>query len=120
MTATPPGWPGEVRPPDAPGWERSAVAWLLDRCPADYRGHPVLSRHPLALAHLAACHVDAELAGLRAARAGARTALIGLPPSALGETLAALDSEEARLIAARRGVALVTGGLRGERHVPRL
>ena len=25
----PPGWPRAVRPPGAPGWEHSAVSWLL-------------------------------------------------------------------------------------------
>ena len=36
----PAGWPREVRPPGAPGWERSAAEWLLDLCPADWRGYP--------------------------------------------------------------------------------
>ncbi len=31
MDATlPPGWPDPVRPPGAPDWEQSAVAWLFD------------------------------------------------------------------------------------------
>jgi hypothetical protein len=42
---TPPGWPREVRPPDAPGWEHTAAAWLLDLCPPEYRGYPALRRH---------------------------------------------------------------------------
>ena len=52
-TPLPPGWPPAVRPPGSPDWERTAVEWLLDLCPADYRGYPVLRRHPLALAALA-------------------------------------------------------------------
>ncbi|WP_276615572.1 hypothetical protein [Nonomuraea basaltis] len=32
----PPEWPPEVRP-SVPDWETSAVAWLLDAVPADYR-----------------------------------------------------------------------------------
>ena len=38
----PPGWPRRVLPPAVPGWEESAGAWLLDLCPPDYRGYPVL------------------------------------------------------------------------------
>lgn len=117
----PPGWPAAVRPPQANGWERTAVAWMLDLCPADYRGHAVLSRHPLALAHLAAAHVEADLAGLASARSTARTALSAvLEPRSLTELFEALDVEQARLLAARRGVVLVEQALRGHRHVPRL
>ena len=42
MTAVPPWWPGGVRPPGAPDWEDSAVSWLLDLVPGDWREHPVL------------------------------------------------------------------------------
>ncbi len=117
----PPGWPGAVRPPGSAGWERSAVAWLLDLCPADYRGHAVLVRHPIALTHLAAAHVEADLAALRQARSTARTA-IGtlLEPRALTELFEAVDIEEARLLGARRGVTLIDAALRGHRHIPRL
>ncbi|MGH8869045.1 MAG: hypothetical protein ACRDYU_13750, partial [Actinomycetes bacterium] len=57
--AVPPGWPSEVRPPGAPGWERTAVAWLFDLCPPGYRAHEVLRRHPAVLARFAATHVEA-------------------------------------------------------------
>ena len=50
----PPGWPPGVLPPQAPEWERSAVAWLFDLCPPDYRAHEVLRRHPVVLAREAA------------------------------------------------------------------
>ena len=33
----PPGWPREVRPPDAPGWEQTATSWLLDRVTREIR-----------------------------------------------------------------------------------
>ena len=117
----PPGWPGAVRPPSVPGWERSAAAWLFDLCPADYRGHAVLQRHPVALVHLAAAHVDADLEALRQARGRARSRLTErLGGVVVAELLAALDVEEARLLGARRGVALVAEALDGARHVPRL
>jgi hypothetical protein len=94
---------------------------LLDLCPPDYRGHPVLTRHPLALAHLSAAHVEAGLTAIRQSRSSARTELSTvLDTSALAELFETMDVEEARLIAARRGVQLVCEALRGRRHVPRL
>ena len=117
----PPGWPAEVHPADVPGWERTALAWLFDLCPADYRGHGVLRRHPLALCHLAAAHVEAGLTALRQARSSARAALAAtLDPPGLAALFEALDVEEARLLAASRGVRLVDAALRGHRYVPRL
>jgi hypothetical protein len=117
----PPGWPAEVLPPQAPGFERSAVAWLLDLCPPDYRAHEVLRRHPLVLARFAAQHVTA---GVEAARAGLRTLradLAGLvPPEAVEAALGAYDREGRRLVRAGRQVELVAAALRGERWVPRL
>ena len=67
----PPGWPAGVHPPDSEGFEQTAVTWLLDVVPPDYRLHGVLLRHPLALAALAGHHVAACVAG---ARQGYRTA----------------------------------------------
>ena len=104
-----------------PGWERSAVAWLLDLAPADYRGYPVLTGHPVALAVVVGHHVAAQQAGARAALAGARRELTGaLPPPALEQLLDALAQEEARLVSAGRGVGLVEEALRGRRFAPRL
>ncbi len=117
----PPGWPHQVHPPEVSGWERTAVAWMLDLCPADYRGQPVLTRHPLVLAHLAAAHVEADLAALGRARATARTALADVvAPQVLASTFEAMDVEHGRLLAAQRAVGLVDAALRGHRHVPRL
>jgi hypothetical protein len=117
----PPGWPAAVRPPGAPYWEGTALNWLLDLCPADYRGYPVLARHPAVLAWLAGHHLDAQLQATRRALATARADLAGLvPPPALAETLEVIESEEARLLAAQRGVALVGQALRGMRFIPRL
>src|SRR3712207_8593651 len=49
----PPGWPAAVRPPGAPDWEHTAVAWLFDLVPPDYRAHEVLRRYPVLLARFA-------------------------------------------------------------------
>ena len=118
---TPPGWPREVLPPHAPDWERTAVAWLFDLCPPDYRAHEVLRRHPVVLARFAAQHVasavDAARAGLRTLRADLR-GVVG--PEVVEAAVTAYDREGRRLAAVTREVALVDAALRGERHVPRL
>lgn len=117
----PPGWPAEVLPPQAHDWERSAVAWLFDQCPPDYRLHEVLRAYPVVLARMARQHVDAAV---EAARAGIRTARADLkdlvPPEVVEATIAAYDREGRRLVRSARAVALVEGALRGERWVPRL
>lgn len=122
MTAVaPPGWPAEVPPPDAPDWERKAVAWLFDLCPPDYRAHEVLRRHPVVLARFAAQHVAS---GVQAARDGLRSVRAELggvvPPDVVEAAIAAYDREGRRLVQAGRQVDLVAGALRGERWVPRL
>lgn len=117
----PPGWPDEVRPPDAPDWERTALGWLLDQCPPEYRGHVVLRRHPVALARLAVWHVEACQAGTRHALAETRTALRDvLPPDAVEATIAALLTEQARLEGVRRAVGLVGAALQGRRFPARM
>lgn len=120
-TRTPPGWPVAVRPAGAPDWERTAVGWLLDQCPPEYRGYPVITRHAVALAWLAGHHADAGLHAVRAALATAR-ADVGdqLSPPATEELLEVLESEQARLIAVRRATGLIGEALRGHRYVPRL
>ena len=121
VTAIPPGWPAEVLPPAAPDWERSAVAWLLDLCPPDYRAHEVLRRHPVVLARFAAEHVEAAVQAARVGLATVRTDLRGVvPPDAVEAAIVAYEREGARLAGARRGIAMVDRALRGERFVPRL
>lgn len=118
---TPPGWPAAVRAPGAPHWEGTALNWLLDLCPADYRGYPVLSRHPAVLAWLAAHHLEGQLQATRRALATARAELLDVvPPPALAEVLEVVESEEARILAVQRSLALVGQALRGVRFVPRL
>lgn len=117
----PPGWPVEVLPPQAPGWQRSAVAWLYDLVPPDYRAHEVLRRHPLVLARFAAGHLSAAVEAARHGLATGRAELRDLaPPEAVEAALAAYEREGLRLAQAARAVGLVEAALRGERWVPRL
>ncbi|MCW2623164.1 MAG: hypothetical protein JWL64_2766 [Frankiales bacterium] len=119
--SVPPGWPEQVRPPDAPDWERSAITWLFDLCPPDYRAHDVLVRHPVVLARFAREHVESAVG---AARQGLRTVRRDLVDAVGTEVveaaIAAYDREGRRLVAAGRQIALVEAALRGERYVPRL
>jgi hypothetical protein len=117
----PPGWPAAVLPPHAPEWERSAVAWLFDLVPPDYRAHEVLRRHPVVLARFAAGHVGAGVEAARAGLATVRAELRGLvPPEAVEAAVAAYEREGARLAVAARELVLVEAALRGRRFVPRL
>lgn len=117
----PPGWPSDVPAPQLPGWERAAVAWLLDLCPPEYRAHAVLRQHPVVLARFAAQHVAANV---QVAREGLRTVradLAGLiPPEAVEAVITAYDREGRRLAQAGRQVELVAAALTGRRWVPRL
>src|SRR6195952_3453234 len=117
----PPGWPRDVRPPDAPDWERTAVNWLLDLCPPDFRGYPALRRHSVVLARFAVLHVEACMAavnqGLSEARGGLREVADGSVVDAAVETW---QRESARLIGVRRAAGLVEEALRGRRFVERL
>jgi hypothetical protein len=117
----PPGWPAEVRPPQTPEWERSAVAWLFDLCPPDYRAHDVLRRHPVVLARLAREHCQAGVEAARRGLATVRADLAGVvPPDAVEATIGAYEREGARLTRAAASVALVEDALKGGRWVPRL
>jgi hypothetical protein len=110
-----------VRPPDAPDWERTAVGWLFDLCPPDYRAHEVLRRHPAVLARFAAHHVEGGIEAARTGLATVRTELRDVvPPEAVEAAVAAFEREGARLLATRRAVGLVEDALRGRRYVPRL
>ena len=97
------------------------MAWLLDLCPADFRGYPTLRRHPVVLARFTALHVEAcQLAarrGLSEARAELRDVADG---DVIEEALDTWHTEAARLAGARRAVGLVEEALRGGRFVARL
>jgi hypothetical protein len=108
-----------VHPPGSPGFEQTAVSWLLDVVPPDYRLHGVLTRHPVALATLARHHLAACVEGARQGYRSARAELgKDLPPGALAAVLAAYKSEGQRLVAARLAADLVDRALRGEAFVP--
>ncbi len=120
-SVAPPGWPAAVRPPGAPDWERTAVGWLLDICPPDYRGYAVLRRHPVVLARFAVLHVEACQGAVNRGLSEARGALRDVAGQAAVEAaVEAWQCESARLLAERRAVGLVEEALRGRRFVPRL
>jgi hypothetical protein len=121
QVVTPPGWPAEVRPPGAPEWERTAVAWLFDLCPADYRAHEVLRRYPVVLARFAAEHVSAGADAARRGLATARTDLRDVvAPDVIDAAVGAYEREGARLARTARSVRLVEEALRGRRFVAKL
>ena len=120
-TYIPPGWPAGVHPPGSEEFESTAVGWLLDVVPPDYRLHGVLRRYPVALAALARYHSKACVEGARQGYRTARTELAGvLPPHAIDTVLAAYRKEGARLAATAEAVDLVERALRGEEFTPKM
>ena len=117
----PPGWPAGVHPPGSEDFESTAVGWLLDVVPPDYRLHGVLRRYPVALATLARYHSKACVEGARQGYRTARSELAGaLPPHAIDTVLAAYRKEGARLAATAEAVELVERALRGEVFTPKM
>lgn len=117
----PPGWPALVRPAGAEGWEGTAVSFLLDCSPPDFRGYRVLRNHPLVLARFASRFVSGQSRTAEEGVAEIRTSLAGLadPPVIEAATEAWLE-QAARLTRVRRAVDLVEAGLRGRRFTPKL
>jgi len=108
-----------VHPPGSEDFESTAVGWLLDVVPPDYRLHGVLRRYPVALATMARYHSKACVEGARQGYRTARTELAGaLPPHAIDTVLAAYRKEGARLAATAEAVDLVELALRGEVFTP--
>ena len=117
----PQGWPDEVRPPGSEDFGDSAVAWLLDVLPPDYRRHPVLRRHPAALASVARYYARSCVEGAREGYRTARVELgVALPPHAVDGVLAAYKMEGFKLAATARAVGLVERAIRGDVFAPRL
>ncbi|HTQ88551.1 MAG TPA: hypothetical protein VMK84_03570 [Streptosporangiaceae bacterium] len=120
-TYIPPGWPAGVHPPGSEEFESTAVGWLLDVVPPDYRLHGVLRRYPIALAAMARYHSKACVEGAREGYRTARTELASvLPPHAIDTVLAAYRKEGARLAETARAVDLVERALRGEVFTPKM
>ena len=110
-----------MHPPGSEDFESTAVGWLLDVVPPDYRLHGVLRRYPVALAALARYHSKACVEGARQGYRTARTELAGvLPPHAIDTVLAAYRKEGARLAATAQAVDLVERALRGEVFTPKM
>ena len=117
----PPGWPVEVRPPDAPEWEATAASWLLDLCPPDFRGYPGLRKHVVVLARFAVLHVEAGQAAARRGLSEARSELRDVAtPDVVEAAVQTWMIEDARLAGVRRAVGLVEEALRGRRFIARL
>jgi hypothetical protein len=113
---TPPGWPSQVQPPGAPGWEASAANWLYELLPAELRSYPLLAQHPKLLARIARHQVDATIQALRRGYSTARVELKDVvEPHVLEEMLGVYASEGRRLVALGRSVQLVSDGLDGVR-----
>ncbi|HEY7144138.1 MAG TPA: hypothetical protein VH637_07825 [Streptosporangiaceae bacterium] len=109
----PAGWPEGVHPPGSERFEQTAVTWLLDVVPPDYRVHGVLQRHPVALATLARHHLAACVTGARDGYRVARAELgRDLPPAGLDAVLATYRSEGTRLVAAAQAAGLIERALR--------
>ena len=110
-----------MHPPGSEEFESTAVGWLLDVVPPDYRLHGVLRRYPIALATMARYHSQACVEGAREGYRTARTELASvLPPHAVDTVLAAYRKEGARLAETARAVDLVERALRGEVFTPKM
>jgi hypothetical protein len=117
----PPGWPSQVRPPGAPGWEATAIAYLLDCCPADFRAYRVLRNHPVVLAQFATHFVKGQHEATQRGLEEVRTSLSEyVEPDVVDAATEAWLEQVARLARARRAVALLDEALRGRVFVPKL
>jgi hypothetical protein len=109
-----------VHPPGSENFEHTAIAWLLDIVPPEYRSYGILRRHPAALASMARYHTRACLEGARQSYRSARTELAeSVPPPAVDGMLAALRAEGFKLANTARSVELVEHALRGGVLAPR-
>ena len=117
----PPGWPSQVRPPGAPGWEATAIAYLLDCCPADFRSYRVLRNHPIVLAQFAAHFVTGQQEAAERGLADVRTSISEfVEPEVVEAATQAWLEQGARLVRTRRAVVLIEEALRGRVFVPKL
>jgi len=121
LAYAPPGWPEQVRPPGAPRWEDTAIGWLLDQCPPDYRVYAGLRRHPVVLARFAALHTEASIQAAQRGISEARTSLRDvLPTESVEGAISMWEREGARLLSVRRAVSLIEDAFRGRQFRVRL
>jgi hypothetical protein len=117
----PPGWPTGVHPPGTERFEDTAVAWLFEFVPPEYRRYGVLRRYPAALSRMARQHVSAAV---EAARIGFRTARTELsdtvPPHGVEAVLDIYRREGTRLVAIAEAIELVDSALHGTSFTPKL
>lgn len=91
MAYMPPGWPEGAHPPRTERFEETAVAWLYDVMPPEYRQHDVPRRRPVALAYMARHHCAANAEGARQAYRTVRGELAErVPPHAADQALTVL------------------------------
>jgi hypothetical protein len=117
----PPGWPSEVRPPGTPGWEATAIAYLLDCCPADFRAYRVLRNHPVVLAQFASHFIEGQHDVMQRGLAEVRTSLSEyVEPNVVAAATEAWLEQGARLARTRRSVTLLADALHGRVFVRKL
>ena len=121
LVYAPPGWPAQVRPPGATGWEATAIAYLLDCCPPDFRAYRVLRNHPVVLAQFATHFVNVQHEASQRGLADIRTSISEYVEAEVVEAATQAWLEQgARLARTRRAVALIEDALRGRVFIPKL
>jgi hypothetical protein len=117
----PPGWPSGVHPPGTERFEDTAVAWLFEFVPPEYRRYGVLRRYPVVLARMARHHVAAAVEAARQGFRAARAELSdSVPPHGVEAVLDIYRREGTRLVAIAAAIELVDTGLRGGSFTPKL
>jgi hypothetical protein len=117
----PPGWPAGVHPPGTERFEDTAVAWLFELVPPEYRRYGVLRRYPAALSRMARQHVSAAVEAARVGFRSARTDLAGaVSPHGVDAVLDIYRHEGTRLVEIAAAIDLVDSALRGTSFTPKL
>lgn len=111
------GWPEQVHPPGSVDFERTAVNWLLDHCPPEFRDYAFLQRYPVLLARLAGEQLAAAVEACRSGYRTARAELRGVDAHVVDELLGVYEREGRRLGAAATAAGLVADALRGKTFV---
>lgn len=117
----PPGWPVGVHPPGTERFEDTAVAWLFEFVPPEYRRYGVLRRYPTALSRMARQHVSAAVEAARVGFRTARTDLAGsVPAHGVEAVLDIYRREGTRLVEIAAAIDLVDTALHGGSFSPKL